>query len=160
MQRILDEQAAEAERRRLEMLADDFRERALYAMMWGVLEIRWEDEIKKNPTPPVCILEEKDPKDYADADLKAIKDYEDNLAFLASERERYRNMLEDEKQRLQTTLDDQVIKFNYKVGSLLQTKMQVEAAICEEDFKHLSNNLSNQRRDSYYKKIKELMYIL
>lgn len=56
MQKELDAQAAERERIRLEKLADDFKERALMAMMDGVLEKLWEDEIKKTPPPPECIV--------------------------------------------------------------------------------------------------------
>lgn len=55
-QAILDAKAAEEERIRLALLADDFRERALMAMMNGVLEIRWEDEIKKDVPLPKCMV--------------------------------------------------------------------------------------------------------
>lgn len=55
-QAILDAQEAERERIRLLLLADDFRDRALYAMMWGVLEVRWEDELKKEIPIPKCIV--------------------------------------------------------------------------------------------------------
>lgn len=54
-QAILDAQATEAERIRLLLLADDFRERALMKMMNGVLELRWEDEIKKDIPIPKCM---------------------------------------------------------------------------------------------------------
>lgn len=56
LQAILDAEAAEAERIRLLRLADDFRERALMAMMNGVLEIRWEDELKKEVAKPKCMV--------------------------------------------------------------------------------------------------------
>lgn len=55
-QAILDAKAAEEERIRLLLLADDFRERALMAMMNGVLEIRWEDELKKDVPMPKCMV--------------------------------------------------------------------------------------------------------
>lgn len=48
--------AAEAERIRLLLLADDFKERALMTMMNGVLEVRWEDELKKNVPQPKCMV--------------------------------------------------------------------------------------------------------
>lgn len=52
----LDAKAAEEERIRLLLLADDFRERALMAMMNGVLEVRWEDELKKDvPIPKFMV---------------------------------------------------------------------------------------------------------
>lgn len=55
-QAILDAKAAEEERIRLLLLADDFRERALMTMMNGVLEVRWEDELKKNVPKPKCLV--------------------------------------------------------------------------------------------------------
>lgn len=55
-QALLDAKAAEEERLRLLLLADDFRERALMAMMNGVLEIRWEDELKKDIPKPKCMV--------------------------------------------------------------------------------------------------------
>ena len=55
-QALLDAKAAEAERIRLLLLADDFRERALMKMMNGVLEVRWEDELKKDVPLPKCMV--------------------------------------------------------------------------------------------------------
>lgn len=55
-QAILDAKAAEEERIRLALLADDFRERALMAMMNGVLEVKWEDELKKDVPLPKCMV--------------------------------------------------------------------------------------------------------
>lgn len=55
-QKILDAIAAEKERLRLELMADDFRDRALMYMMDGVLEHRWEDEIKKPVWKPSCMV--------------------------------------------------------------------------------------------------------
>lgn len=56
MQARLDAKAAEEERIRLLLLADDFRERALMVMMNGVLEVRWEDELKKDVPIPKCMV--------------------------------------------------------------------------------------------------------
>lgn len=55
-QKILDALAVEKERLRQEMMADDFRDRALMAMMDGVLEHKWEDEIKKPVWKPSCMV--------------------------------------------------------------------------------------------------------
>lgn len=55
-QKILDALAVEKERLRQEMMADDFRDRALMTMMDGVLEHKWEDEIKKPVWKPSCMV--------------------------------------------------------------------------------------------------------
>lgn len=145
-QQLLDEQFAMAEARRLAMLADDFRERALIKMMDGVLEIRWEDEIKKSPPKPECILLDKDPKDYTEEDLLALKQYEDELRQLGVAREKYRQMLVEEKDKIYRNLGDQIQKFNYKVGETLLQKIRVEFAIGSEELKLLGNVLFNFQR--------------
>lgn len=115
-------------------------------MMNGVLEIRWEDEIKKTPPPPDCVQSGKDPKDYTPEDLSAIQQWENEITFLESERERYRVMLVEEQAKIDQTIDDQYRKFNLKVGSSLMEKIQVEFAIASEDLKLLRNEHYNITR--------------
>ena len=47
---------------------------------------------------------EKNPEDYTEEDLRAIKDYEERVTFRMAERERYRKMLESEFKKLSVTL--------------------------------------------------------
>lgn len=55
-QKLIDERLAEEERIRLLLAADNFRELALIEMMDGVLEVRWEDELKKEIEKPDCMV--------------------------------------------------------------------------------------------------------
>lgn len=55
-QDLLDKKAAEEERIRLLLAADNFRELALIEMMDGMLEVRWEDELKKEVPKPKCMV--------------------------------------------------------------------------------------------------------
>lgn len=148
-QALIDAAAAEAERRRLAMLADDFRERALMRMMNGVLEVRWEDEIKKVPPQPDCLTGGKNPKDFTPEDLGAIAAHEALVQHLADERERYHGMLLEEQEKIDRTLFDQIQKFNHKVGETLMEKIKVEFAIASEDLKLLRNHLFNFERLRY-----------
>jgi len=52
----LDRLNAGAETCHFAELADNFREQALAVMMDGVLEVRWEDEIKKDIPKPKCMV--------------------------------------------------------------------------------------------------------
>jgi hypothetical protein len=52
----LDRLNAGAESCHFTEVADHFREKALAAMMDGVLEVRWEDEIKKDILKPKCMV--------------------------------------------------------------------------------------------------------
>lgn len=138
--------AAELERLRLERLADDFRERALQRMMNGVLEIRWEDEIKKQPPQADCVLSGKNPKDYTPEDLRAIHEYEQQVEFLEGERERYWGMLVDEQTETSEQLFAQLRRFNHCLGETLIEKIKVEFAIAGEDLKVLRMQLFNWER--------------
>lgn len=55
-QDLLDKKAAEEERIRQLLAADNFRELALIEMMDGMLEVRWEDELKKEVPKPKCMV--------------------------------------------------------------------------------------------------------
>ncbi|XP_012281681.1 uncharacterized protein LOC105700427 [Orussus abietinus] len=127
-QEILDRQAAKAERLRLLLLADDFRERALMKMMDGVLEVRWEDVIKKDVPKPRCMLEKK-PDQYTAEDLLQVKKYEKDVEFLMQERERYRRLLEVDCVKINEALKESVSKFNSRVEDFVLTKLKLDAAI-------------------------------
>ncbi|XP_043259682.1 cilia- and flagella-associated protein 43-like [Colletes gigas] len=144
-QELLDKQAAEEERIRLLMLADDFRERALMAMMDGVLEIRWEDTIKIDVPKPACMLE-KNPKDYTAEDIETVKQYEKDVQFLQEERERYHRMLTVEYIKVKELLQEGVDKFNGKLDELFRLKMNVESAINQMHLRYVRGCLRNYYR--------------
>ncbi|XP_055684222.1 cilia- and flagella-associated protein 43 [Lutzomyia longipalpis] len=146
MQELIEREAYEAEQKRLALMADDFRERALQHMMDGVLEIRWEDEIKKKPNVPAAVQTKKDLREYDEHDWRAVREYEEKLNFLDSEREKYRDQLLSEKQHLQETLDRQIYNFNKKLAELAKLKVKVQMAINQEDMKILRNSMYNYRR--------------
>ncbi|KAJ4435776.1 hypothetical protein ANN_18395, partial [Periplaneta americana] len=154
-QELLDKMAAEAEARRLAELADNFRERALIVMMDGVLEIRWEDEIKKDIPKPKCMLE-KDPANYNEEDLKIVKDYEERVAFRMSERNRYRKMLEAEFRKHSQALKDGIVKFNSRLEDLFLLKLKIESAIGQEVLKIYRYDYIASRRVLLYTQEKNL----
>ena len=86
---------AEEERRRRER-GDNARERALDQMMGGVLEIRKEDELKKDvPIPSFITNKEQD--DWTEEEHKIFKEYEKKVKDLQEEREKYRKVSGKEK---------------------------------------------------------------
>lgn len=122
-QEILDRQAAEAERIRQLLLADDFRDRALMKMMDGMLEIRWEDTIKIDVSKPACMLE-KQPEQYTSSDIASVKKYEADVEALQQERERYRRMLEAEYAKINEFLQESIDKFDAKLNELFQVSQR------------------------------------
>jgi hypothetical protein len=55
-QEVLDRLATEAEAHHLAEMTNNFHEQALMQMMDGVLEVHWEDEIKKDIPKPKCMV--------------------------------------------------------------------------------------------------------
>lgn len=148
-QNILNCLADEAEKRRQDMLKDDFRERALMDMMDGVLEVRWEDEIKKNPSKPKCLLANVDPNDYTDQDMEEVQFYEKRMQHVKEERKKYYDMLIEEKTSVHQLLESQILSFNRHVGELLLSKIRIEFAMCSEDMKMLLYSKFNFERDQF-----------
>jgi hypothetical protein len=105
----------EEEKARLAMLADDFRDRAIQAMMDGVLETRWEDKIKKDPPMPACMLQGKSVDEYTDEDTLMVKRYEQSVKNIQMERERYRKILQFDYTKIKKKLEKGTIKFNLKL---------------------------------------------
>ncbi|VEN41838.1 unnamed protein product [Callosobruchus maculatus] len=150
-QAILDAKAAEEERIRLAMLADDFRERALMKMMNGVLEVKWEDELKKDVPKPKCMLE-KDPAKFTEEDLRAVRDYEEKVAFLKSERERYKNILDSEFTKIATSVRDSIRKFNQKVKETVEYKMLIDSGMNHESLRVNRSRDNEERRIALFAK--------
>ena len=81
----------EAERLRLEQL-DNWRERGLEDMMGGVLEVRKEDELKKDIPVPSFVKAGKLEQDMNAEEKKIYKNYLQACKELEEEREKYRKV--------------------------------------------------------------------
>lgn len=82
---------AEEERRRKELM-DNWRERGLEEMMGGVLEIRKEDELKKDVPKPHFLVSGKPLAHWTDEDKRMYGEYERKVKELIEEREKYRKV--------------------------------------------------------------------
>ncbi|XP_025074104.1 uncharacterized protein LOC105427324 [Pogonomyrmex barbatus] len=144
-QEILNKQAAEAEQIRQLLLADDFRERALMKMMDGMLEIHWEDIIKRDIRQPACMLE-KQPEQYTPSDIAAVKKYKTDVDMLREERERYKRMLEADYAKINGLLQEGIDKFDAKLNEFFQLKLKIEAAINQLKLRHIRGRMRNLAR--------------
>lgn len=147
--KMLEEQETAREKRRRELEADDFRDRALDMMMDGVLEHRWEDELKKNPKKPECLLNQKSRDDWTESEIRDVEDYHQQLNRLCQEREKYRRMLNEEQKLLQNMLDEEIKKFNYGLAELAMEKLKIDMVIAQEEMKLLMTAQYNFRRISH-----------
>lgn len=150
--KMLQEQEAAREKRRRELEADDFRDRALDVMMDGVLEHKWEDEIKKNPKEPDCLIKGKAQDDWTELEVRDVEEYHQKLKQVQGERDRYRKLLYEEQKLLQGMLDEEIQKFNFELCGLMMQKISMDMIVGQEEMKLLLMAQYNHRRTSYQKK--------
>ncbi|XP_077991965.1 cilia- and flagella-associated protein 43-like [Glandiceps talaboti] len=129
----LDEEQKVEEERKLREKGDNARERALDMMMGGVLEVKKEDELKKDIPVPAFMT--KSQEEWSEEEKKAAADYEKKVKELNEEREKYRKTLEAELKKVQTTLADTTANFDDKLSELFQRKIKTEMVINQEELK-------------------------
>lgn len=71
------------------------------------------------------------------------------MQYLYSEREKYRELLDEEQKSLERNRDIEIKEFNFKLGKLTFDKLKIDAAITQEEMKLLMMTLYNFRRMSY-----------
>jgi hypothetical protein len=78
---------------------------------------------------------ENDPEAYNEDDLRAVRDYEDQVQFLNSERERYKTLLRGEYSKVSHSVRENIRKFNGRLSDLLLLKLQVDSSLIQESLK-------------------------
>lgn len=154
-QEILDKQAAEANRLRLLLLADDFRERALMAMMDGVLEVRWEDLIKKDVPKPRCMLTKK-PDAYVAEDILMVQQYEKEVEALMNERDKYKRILEVDYLKVNAAQKDGIERFRQRLEEFFATRVRVDSAIHQLRLRYWRGCYRDMRRQQMYESEEKL----
>lgn len=114
-----------------------FYKRALDEMMDGVLQVCWEDELKKDPPKPLCMLECKPECDLSEAEKLQVDKYHEKMEKLRADRREYVGKLFDEKAALETAIELMVRKLNRCVENIIKTKVKAQFAISSEQLKIL-----------------------
>ncbi|OON22844.1 hypothetical protein X801_01253, partial [Opisthorchis viverrini] len=125
---------AEEERRRRDML-DNWRERGLEEMMGGVLEVRKEDELKKDVPKPAFLITRKPLVHWTADDRRLYAEYERKVQELNEEREKYRKFLEGEMKTLYAAIDEEKLKFDEQLVALFNDWIRVQIAVVHEELK-------------------------
>ena len=132
--RQLEEQLAEeARRRELERL-DNWRERGLMEMMGGVLQIRREDELKKD-IPVPSFVKEKNQDEWSADEIKQYQVYEQKVKDLNEEREKLRKQLNAEINKLQEQIQECYSNFDNVLLQLHYRKIKTQQAVYQEELK-------------------------
>lgn len=75
---------------------------------------------------------EKQPEEYIEEDLRAVRDYEEKVKFLQSEREKYINMLYVEYNKLSNITRENMRKFNSRLADALVLKLEIETGVAQQ----------------------------
>lgn len=75
---------------------------------------------------------EKHPDEYVEEDLRAVRDYEEKVKFLQSEREKYINMLYAEYYKLSNITRENMRKFNTRLAEASVMKLEVQTGISQQ----------------------------
>ncbi|KAH9492451.1 Cilia- and flagella-associated protein 43, partial [Bulinus truncatus] len=132
----LEEEKLIEEERLARERGDNARERALEMMMGGVLEIKKEDELKKDVPKPAFMLTKKE-DEYSEEEMKTYKEYLKKVQDLNEEREKFRKQLEAELRKLQTTIQEGLQAFDEALNVLFMRKIKVMMVIYQEELKIL-----------------------
>lgn len=124
---------------------------ALSQMMGGVLEVSWEEEIKKNPLKPLCLIDFVPESEFTDQDRREARAYEEEMAKLTKDRKIYIEKLLVERSQLIETLEVQTIHLNKCIQNVLQSKIHTEFAVGSEKLCILIASVDHLR----YKQIEE-----
>lgn len=115
-----------------------FYKRALDDMMNGVLQVCWEDELKKDPPKPLCVLQKTQYSDLTEAERSQFTKYNEKMTKVRADREKYIQQLFDEKISLETSIELMTKKLNRCVENIIKTKVKAQFAISSEQLKILT----------------------
>lgn len=124
---------------------EKFLQQKLDEMMNGTLEISWEEELKKDPVKPTCLLRSLPVAEYTEKDRMEVAAYEAKMKELAEARAAYVQRLVLERKNLHSTLEVQTRQFNSCVSNTLLSKIRTEFAIRSEELKLLMPSIDHSR---------------
>ncbi|KAJ3121663.1 Cilia- and flagella-associated protein 43 [Nowakowskiella sp. JEL0407] len=131
--RRMEEKQRLEQERLLAAQEDNFRERALMAMMGGKLEDRSEQEEKEELVRPEWMSKPKE--DLNDEEKRLIKEFEKKLAVFKEEQEKYRKALETELKKLQSSITEICDNFDRQLQQLAYLKLTTDQQIFQNELR-------------------------
>ncbi|XP_031619938.1 cilia- and flagella-associated protein 43 [Contarinia nasturtii] len=133
-----------------------FYERALDDMMDGVLQVCWEDELKKEPPKPPCMLQNIPDSQFTAAETAQIDKYREKITKIRMDRREYIGKLFEEKSALDTAIELMVSKLNRCLENIIKTKVKAQFAISSEQLKILTCVRDHLKFKGFCKKEKQI----
>ncbi|UJR35581.1 hypothetical protein I4U23_028334 [Adineta vaga] len=132
--RQLEEQRLNEERRRELERLDNWRERGLNDMMNGVLQVRREDELKKEIPKPAFALEKAE-EDWTDLEKQAYQQYLQKVKEQQEEREKLRKVLTAESIKINEQIQENCQAFEQVLSQLHRRRITAQTAVLQEELK-------------------------
>ncbi|CAG5125993.1 unnamed protein product, partial [Candidula unifasciata] len=155
----LEEEKRLEEERRAREKGDNARERALEMMMGGVLEIKKEDELKKDVPKPAFMLTKKE-EEFSEEEQKMFKEYLKKVQDLNEEREKFKKQLDSELRKLQVTIQENLQAFDDTLNSLFQHKVKIMMVVFQEELKILRLRYAMLIQEEIEIQEKDLVHVL
>lgn len=133
-----------------------FYNQALIDMMNGVLEVCWEDELKKDIPKPFWMQRKTE---FNEQEKQEIRKYQGKVEKLMADRETYIKQLLLEKMNLENLADRQVQQLHKCLNNFLRAKIHVQFVICAEELKILMISMDRLRYLNVCAKEKQLTYV-
>lgn len=108
---------------------NSFYSRALDEIMNGVIEVHWEDEMKRDLPKPDCLLKEFP----SELEKEQIDKYQQKLQKIRIERNEMIEKMRNEKSDLENLRAIQVHKLNKCIENLMKSKISAQFAVCSEE---------------------------
>lgn len=134
----MDDESAQNSLKSIKFMRNQsFYKRALDEMMDGVLKVCWEDELKKDPPKPLCLLQKSFNTDLTAAEKAQIERYNEKMAKHRMDRDKYIEQLFSEKNTLEYSIGKQIKRLNRCIENIIKTKVKALFAISSEQLKIL-----------------------
>ncbi|XP_076678258.1 uncharacterized protein LOC143374208 [Andrena cerasifolii] len=121
-----------------------FRRDALERMMDGVLELKLEDNAKKNIPKPDCLLR-KDPSTFTEDDVRTINCYEKKLEALRAAQREYKSTIQSEIKQIKGEFQERIKAFDNRLSHLSAEKMHTERSILLERLSRIQAIVGHRR---------------
>lgn len=124
-----------------------FYDRALDEMMNGVLEVCWEDELKKDIPMPTCLQQQSSDgtNELTESQRKQIKLYMEMIEKLRNDRIAYIAKLFDEEGNLMAAREHQIRQVNRCIENISKSRVLAEFAICMEQMNISMCNMNRSK---------------
>ncbi|CAF0804624.1 unnamed protein product [Rotaria sordida] len=130
----LEEQRLNEERRREQEKLDNWRERGLNDMMGGVLQVRREDELKKEIPKPTFALE-KPEDEWTEIEKQAYQQYLQKVKEQQEERDKLRKVLIAEATKINEQIQENCEAFEQVLIQLHRRRILAQTAVIQEELK-------------------------